>query len=183
MLLFKIACKNIGLFPEELMYFVLDTNSPIFRPVQIGRTSQLTRIIPPAAAQPIVRSESAPVDNMLSKPIATPKFQPKLIIQPIYLDMLPASSYPSGRPVGLIFSGSSPPPFPLMEIDDGFAALAFATFGVAFFATALAALGAALATALAAFGLAFAGFASSILSTLSSNPILSHQLYIAPIAR
>ena len=127
----------------------------------------------------MVRSESAPVDNMLNKPIATPKFQAKLIIQPMYLGIFPASSKPSGRPEGLIFSGLSlPAPFAFAFAEAGFAAL-----GVAFFATAFAALGFALATAFAAFGLALAGYASSILSTLSSNPIFSHQLYIAPIAR
>ena len=66
----------------------------------------------------------------------------------------------------------------MVDLGAGFAAL-----GVAFFATAFAALGVALATAFAALGLALAGFASSILSTLSSNPIISHQLYIAPITR
>ena len=66
----------------------------------------------------------------------------------------------------------------VIDLGAGFAAL-----GVAFFATAFAALGVALATAFAALGLALAGFASSILSTLSSNPIISHQLYIAPITR
>ena len=179
MLLFNTACKNIGLLPEELMYLVLETNSPMLRPVQIGKTSQLMIIINPATAQPIVRSESAPVDKILNKPIDTPKFQAKLIIHPMYLGIFPASSKPSGNPVGLIFSGLSPPSsFNFTDLEAGFAAL-----GVAFFATAFAALGVALATAFAALGLALAGFASSILSTLSSNPILSHQLYIAPIAR
>ena len=41
MLLFNTACKKIGLLPEELMYFVLETNSPMLRPVQIGKTNQL----------------------------------------------------------------------------------------------------------------------------------------------
>ena len=107
----------------------------MLRPVQIGRTNQLTKIIRSATAHPIVRSESAPVDNMLNKPIDTPKFQAKLIIQPMYLGIFPASSKPSGRPVGRIFSGLSlPAPFAFIFTEAGLAAL-----GVAFFATAFAA--------------------------------------------
>ena len=164
---------NIGLLPDELMYLVLDTNSPIFLPVQIGKTNQLRIIIIPEASQPIVRSESAPVEIILSKPIATPKFHAKLINQPIYLGILPANSYPSGSPVGLILSGPSSTlvafaALAALAAFEGFAG--FAALGAAF-ATAFAAFGFAFATAFATFGLAFAGFVSSKLSTLSSKPI------------
>ena len=89
------------------MYFVLETNSPMLRPVQIGRTSQFSVIIRREAIQPNVKSESAPVEIILSNPIATPKFHAKLISHPMYLGIFPANSYPSGRPVGRIFSGLS----------------------------------------------------------------------------
>ena len=134
----------MGFVPEELIYLVLETNSPMFLPVQIGRTNQLRIIITPAANHPIVRSESAPVEIILSRPIATPKFHAKLISQPIYRGILPANSYPSGRPVGRIFSGLS------LDLAT-FAALAvFADFA------GFAAAGFALETAFAAFGFAFA---------------------------
>ena len=122
------------------MYFVLDTNSPIFLPVHIGSTNQFNVIISNDAIQPRVRSESAPVEIMLRRPIATPKFHPKLINHPMYLGILPANSYPSGKPVGRIFSGLS------------FAFAAFAAFEGREGDFALAALG----FALAAFGLALA---------------------------
>ena len=178
-LLFNTACKKIGLLPDELMYFVLETNSPMLRPVQIGRTNQLTKIIRSATAHPIVRSESAPVDNMLNKPIDTPKFQAKLIIQPMYLGIFPASSKPSGRPVGRIFLAYLCHRLSLLF----FYRSRFGRFRGSFFRYSLCSLGFCLSNSFAALGLALAGFASSILSTLSSNPIFSHQLYIAPIAR
>ena len=178
-LLFNIAWMEIGLLPEELMYFVLETNSPMLRPVHIGKTSQFTVIISKEAIHPSVRSESAPVEIILRRPIATPKFHPKLINQPMYLGILPANSYPSGRPVGRIFAGFSFTFSALLALE-GLAV--FFAFGLAL-ATAFAAFGLALATAFAAFGLAFAGSASSKLSTLSSKPIIStltiHSAYCA----
>ena len=92
MLLFNIAWIKTGLLPEELMYFVLETNSPMFLPVHIGRTSQFIVIISSDAIQPNVKSESAPVEIILNKPMATPKFHPKLISHPMYLGILPANS-------------------------------------------------------------------------------------------
>ena len=87
----------------------------------------------------------------------------------MYLGILPASSNPSGSPLGRMrFSPSGFAAFAAFAAFAGFAAFATAFFGCAFFATAF------FATAFfgcAFFATAFAGFSSSRLSTLSSNPI------------
>ena len=163
-LLFNTAWAGNGFAPDEFIYFERETNSPIFLPVHIGRIHQLTRIIKNAPAQPSVRSESAPVARIERRPIATPKFHAKLISHPIYLGILPVSSNPSGSPLGRMrFSPSGFAFFAAFAALAGFAAFATAFFGCAFFATAL--------FGCAFFATAFAGFSSSRLSTLSSNPI------------
>ena len=148
----------------------------MFLPAQIGITSQLKITINPPMPTRYVKSLFAPVAIMLPAPIITPKFQAKLISQPMYLGIFPASSKPSGRPVGRIFLAS------LHRLSLLFYRSRFGRFRSAF-SLQLCSLGCCLSNAFAALGLALAGFASSILSTLSSNPIFSHQLYIAPIAR